>query len=485
MYTLHWPIIRNALKHPKRTAIVDDQRTWRYIDIVGGAFHLAQVIERTSTTQNVAILLPTSGAFPMTLLAILLLKKTAVPVNYLLSAEERQYIIDDSEADTLISVGPMLEFLGDRPKNVNIIELDKLSFKGIPPFRLPPLTPANDTAVILYTSGTSGKPKGVMLTHKNLRSDIEACSDHAEIYQNDALLGVLPQFHSFGLTALTLLPLFVGGRAIYSARFVPRKIIDLIKKHRPSVFVAIPSMYNALLTVKDAGPEDFTSLRHVVSGGEPLSQAVFDKFQERFNLTIREGYGLTETSPVISWGTPDHWRPKSVGKLLPSAKARILDDDGNILPPGEEGEILLTGPMIMKGYFHLPDLTRKVITNDGYFITGDWGKLDKDGFLYITGRKKEMLIIGGENVFPREIEEVLNTHPDVKDSAVIGKNDDVRGELPVAFIELNEDAEFDERAVRNYCRETLAGFKVPREINVLEALPRNATGKIMRRELTA
>jgi long-chain acyl-CoA synthetase len=244
-------------------------------------------------------------------------------------------------------------------------------------------------------------------------------------------------------------------------------------------------MYGAMLALKSAEPDDFRSLRYIVSGAEPLPQAVFDGFRERFGVTINEGYGLTETSPVTNWCRPHEHRRKSVGKPLPGVREKIVGPDGRALGPNEEGEVLIAGPNVMKGYYKLPQETAAVLDNEGWFRTGDMGRFDEDGFLYITGRIKEMLIIGGENVFPREIEEVLNAHPGVRASAVIGVADDLRGEVPFAFVELEEGASFDERALRSFCRERLPQYKVPRDIRVLEQIPRTPTGKILRRDLAA
>jgi len=333
-----------------------------------------------------------------------------------------------------------------------------------------------------------------MLTHGNLQSDIDGCVKHVGFVAADTFLGVLPQFHSFGLTALTLLPLYVGSTVVYSARFIPRKIIGLMKKHRPQVFMAVPSMYTALLSVKQSEADDYKSLTYAVSGGEPLPSETTKQFRERFNVQLLEGYGLTETSPVTHWARPQPFREGSVGQNLPIVTAVTVDDDNRLLPRNVEGEILVAGPNVMAGYYNLPAETAATFINLThpetreplrYFRTGDIGRIDQDGFLFITGRKKEMLIIAGENVFPREIEEVLNRHPSVNASAVIGKKDDMRGEIAVAFIELTEDAEFDEQALRAHCRENLAPFKTPREIHVIDELPRNPTGKIIRRQLKA
>ncbi|QKK08919.1 MAG: AMP-binding protein [Planctomycetota bacterium] len=481
---VHMPIIRTCLQNARRTLIVDDRREYRGAEILVAALHVASEIERRSQSQTVGLLLPTSGAFPICALAGWILGRTIVPLNYLLKPDELQYVIDDCGCDTIVTVGPMLDYLGVRPRVEHLIMMESIEFKTVPDLRWPARSRPDDLACLLYTSGTSGKPKGVMLSHSNLLSNVRQCLEHVGLRDEDVLLGVLPQFHSFGLTVLTILPLVRGLRAIYTARFVPQHVMRLLREHRPTMFVGIPSMYNALLAVKQAEPADFASLRFTVSGGEPLPEDVFERFRDRFGVTICEGYGLTETSPVTNWCRPEDWRRRSVGTPVPRVEQIIVDPaSGKVLPQGREGEVLVRGPNRMLGYFNLPDETSKAITPEGWFRTGDMGRFDQDGHLSITGRIKEMLIVGGENVFPREIEEVINRHPSVHASAVIGMTDPMRGEVPVAFVELEEGETFDERSVLALCRDQLAGYKVPRDIRVLDALPRNPTGKIQRRQL--
>ncbi|MDX2114739.1 MAG: AMP-binding protein [Planctomycetota bacterium] len=446
--------------------------------------HLAAEIERRSAAPHVAVMLPTGGAFPLAALAAWTLGRTIVPVNYLLKQEELQYVLDDCGADLLITAGPMLDFLGYQPRVASTVRLDAMNFRSVPELRWPASADDDDLAVLLYTSGTSGKPKGVMLSHGNIAANIRQARVWADFNRRDSVLGVLPQFHSFGFTVLTMLPLTVGARAIYTARFVPAKILRLLREHRPTVFVGIPSMYNALLHAKDVQQGDFSPLRYVVSGGEPLPDAVASAFFSRFGVRINEGYGLTETSPMTNWCLPHEYTPHSVGRALPDVSVRIVDwETGRVLPPGRDGEIRIKGPNVMQGYYALPQESAAAFDDEGWFKTGDIGRLDTRGHLFITGRLKEMIIVGGENVFPREIEEVLDKHPSVAASAVIGLRDDVRGELPVAYVELKEGEPFQEAALRAWCRERLAGYKVPRDIVHIEKLPRNPTGKIMRREL--
>lgn len=498
--TMLWPILMRCLRSRKKLAVVDDQRSYSYGQVLGGSVFMAAQIDEATAKRHVGVMLPTSGAFPIALLGAWLAKKVVVPLNYLLSMDELRYVIEDSGIDTIVTAGPMLDFLGGAdklPQGVKLLRMEEVDFTGFPPLRWPPRYRNDDLAVILYTSGTSGRPKGVMLSHGNLRTNVDASIEHARITAADTFLGVLPQFHSFGLTALTLIPLRIGAKVVYSARFIPKRIVGLIKRHKPDIVMAVPSMYGALLSVKSAEPDDFASIRLAISGGEPLPDATFQAFKQRLSVHIYEGYGLTETSPVSNWSTPWQNRLHSVGPAIPGVEVIVVDENDRPLPPNKEGEILITGPNIMKGYYQLPDQTQQVFTEieaangrggtvrKRFFRSGDIGRLDEDGYLYITGRKKEMLIIGGENVFPREIEEVLNRHESVKDSAVIGKMDDIRGEIPIAFIELKEEAEFDETALRKWCRDNLAQYKVPRDIRVVEELPRNPTGKIMRRSLKA
>ncbi|MEX0653502.1 MAG: AMP-binding protein [Phycisphaeraceae bacterium] len=494
--SLLWPILKHAFTAPRATAVVDDTQTYTYLKLAAASFFMASRIARATDNKHVGVMLPSSGGFAAAMLGTWMLGRVLVPLNFLLKKDELAHVIRDADIDTILTVPQMLEFLGGRenlPDEVNVIELSKDDFKGLPRPRWPKSPADDELAVLLYTSGTSGKPKGVMLTHGNLQFDVDAAIDYAGLTTADTFLGVLPQFHSFGLTGLTLLPLRLRARVVYTARFIPRKIVNLIRQHRPDIFLAVPSMYGALLSVKNASSDDFASIRIPISGGEPLPDALYDACKQKLGLELLEGYGLTETAPIATWASPTHNKRHSVGKAIPGVTLAILDDHDQPLPPNHDGEIVIAGPNVMQGYYHQPELTNQVLMDlqlPGHdkplraFRTGDVGHLDDEGFLFITGRKKEMLIIGGENVFPREIEEVLNQHPAVKASAVVGKPDGMRGEVPVAYIEVEEDVEFDTTSLRNFCRDQLAQYKVPREIHVIDQLPRSPTGKVLRRELS-
>ncbi|MGD1915523.1 MAG: class I adenylate-forming enzyme family protein [Phycisphaerales bacterium] len=485
--SIQWALLRSLIRHGRKTLVVDDRSSYTGLKILAASYYLASEIEKKCSTDTVGVLLPTSGGFPIAALAGWMLGKTVVPLNYLLKPEELQYVIDHCGTDTIVTVEPMLEFLGYEPKCKTLLKLEDVRFKGMPDLRWPARSEKDDLAVLLYTSGTSGRPKGVMLTHNNLLSNVSQIDRFVRFTRdNHRFLSVLPQFHSFGLTVMTLLPLLMGQRVIYTSRFVPQTVMKLFREHKPTVFIGIPSMYGALLSVKSATPEDFEQVRYAVSGGEPLPQDIFDRFQERYGITIHEGYGLTETSPVTHWCRPTEFRAHCVGLPLPDVSQRITDvETDRELPPGEDGEIRVSGPNVMKGYYNAPDETAKVFDDRGYFRTGDIGHVDDAGRLLITGRLKEMMLVGGENVFPREVEAVLNRHPDVHASGVTSRVCPTRGEEIVAFVQPEEGTTPEPGTLKTWCRDKIAGYKIPREVRVIEALPRNPTGKIMRRELKA
>lgn len=478
-------LTKSFLRRPLRTLMVDDACVYRGIDLIIAGMHIADQIDAKTTRSCVGMLIPTSGVFAAAAYGVWIGGRTAVPMNYLLDEKTLNYVIEDCSCDLIIASRKLIEHLGFVPKVKTIVYLEDIDFHSLPSPRLPKMAPAHDLAVVLYTSGTSGKPKGVMLTHKNLLSNVAQIREHIHVRPADIFLGVLPQFHSFGLTGLTLMPMLSGSKAVYTARFVPKKIVGLIKEHRPSIYLAIPSMYNAMLTVKSASAEDFRSFRIMLSGGEPLPETVRIRFAERFGQSIVEAYGLTETAPGTNILLPSDDRAGTVGRALPGVIERIIDPaTGATLPHSADGELRIKGPNIMKGYLGLEEETREAFDEDGFFKTGDMAQIDEDGFLKITGRIKEMMIVGGENVFPREIEEVLNAHPAIHDSGVIGLADPMRGEVPIGFVELDEDQSADPDEIKQWCRDRLPGYKVPKRIEIIDALPRNGTGKIMRRALS-
>jgi len=485
--SIHIPIMRNLVRRAFSTVITDERRSYKGIHLLLGSAHVASLVTRRSKAPVVATMFPATGAFPICALGVWAAGRVVLPLNFFLAKEELEFVIEDSGVDMILTAKPMIDLLGWTPKVKNLVFVEDINFKGIPKPRWPKSAPQESLAALLYSGGTTGMPKGVQLTHANIQANIEQVGRSFNFHKGETILGVLPQFHVFGFTCLTWMPLSLGMKVVYLARFQPLKLLREMRRHRPNFFVGIPSMYNALLKTKEATAEDFKSFRALVSGGEPLPRALADAFKERFGIEINEGYGLTETSPVTHVNRGDLCRAGSVGKAVERVRTRICDiEQGGEVPVGAEGEIRLQGPNVFSGYYNKPEESANAFDEEGYFRTGDIGKLDEDGYLWITGRLKEMLIVAGENVFPREIEEVLNAHPMIQASGVIGTPSDTRGELPVAFVELDpsaDPAEFDQSAIKRYCRERLASYKTPRSIRVVKELPRSPAGKILRRQL--
>ena len=479
-WALGWSLTRRAT----RVLMVDDRRSYRGVDLLVAGMHCADAVRTRSSTERVGIMLPTSGVFGAALFGVLSAGRTAVPLNYLLERGTLEFTIEDCGCDVVLASRALVEFMGYEPRGATMVYLEDLPFRSVPAPAWPAMGPAEAPAVVLYTSGTSGTPKGVVLSHRNLMSNVHQVERHVGLEKGDVFMGVLPQFHSFGITALTLAPMLLGCRVVYTARFVPTKVLELIKTHGATIYIGIPSMFSALLGLKRAGPEDLASLRLPISGGEPLHEDTRRRFEAHFGIGIFEGYGMTETSPVTHVLLPSERRPGTVGRPVPGVVQRIVDpESGCDVEPGTDGELRLKGPNIMMGYLHRPQETRDAFDERGFLRTGDMARADADGFVTITGRIKEMLIVGGENVFPREIEEVLNAHECVHASGVVGTRCPVRGEVPCAFVEPEEGDAPDADTLRVWCRERLAGYKVPRRIEIVDELPRSPTGKVLRRAL--
>jgi long-chain acyl-CoA synthetase len=477
------PLFAHADRQPQETAVIDDSGSYSYQQLAAMAAGLGMYLSMQTTQPRVGLLLPSSAGFVASFYGTLLAGKAAVPINFLLGDREIAHIIKDSGIDTVVTIPLLAGRLKDVP--LNVIDLTKLP--RTPPAAITPRFPqptADDVAVLLYTSGTSGLPKGVMLTYGNFQTDVDLTISTVHLQSQHKFLGPIPLFHSFGILAMMIAPIQLGATVTYLGRFSPVGALNAIREHKSSLMFCTPSMYGAMLRLKDAKPDDFKHMYALISGGEPLPPTIREAWQQRFGIPLYEGYGLTETSPVVSLNTPLAHKPGSVGKPLPNTHIKIADDDGKPLPPGQIGEVWVKGPMVMKGYHNLPEETTQVLTADGYFKTGDLGKLDDDGYLFITGRKKDMIIVSGEKAYPREIEDVLMRHPAVAEAAVLGKKDPGRGEVIVAFVLPREGQSPKPEELREFSRQQgLAQWKVPREVFVVSEMPRSPTGKILKREL--
>lgn len=343
------------------------------------------------------------------------------------------------------------------------------------------LTP-DDTAVILYTSGTTGNPKGVELTHRNVISNTVAGrgeSTNGE-QETNVQLAILPLAHAFGLTVSNV-GYLSGTKFIMHPRFDTNAVLSAIERHHVNAFAGVPAMFVALLYTPDAEKYDTSSLSYCVSGSAPLPLAILEGFQKKFGCQILEGYGLSEATTVLTGHSQNiPVKPGSVGKPVSGVELRIVDENDRDVPVGEVGEIIARGPNIMKGYYNMPDATATTLRN-GWLHTGDMGRFDEDGYLYIVERKKDLIIRGGFNIYPRDVEEVLNSHPAVIESAVIGVPSERMGEEVKAFVV--KRGEVDAETLKAYCREKLANYKTPGELEFLDILPRNGVGKIDKKEL--
>jgi len=344
----------------------------------------------------------------------------------------------------------------------------------------------DDIAVLLYTGGTTGTPKGAMLTHANLVANAhQSAAWIPNPAKGSATVGVLPLFHSYGMTVIMNASLLLGGRMVLLPRFETKAVLRAIARYRPERFGGVPTLYNALVSHPEIGRYDLRLIRSCISGAAPLPAEVQSRFEHTTGVRLLEGYGLTEASPVTH-STPlaGLQKPGSIGVPIPDTDARIVDLETGTrtLPPGETGELIIRGPQVMKGYWAQPQETSATLRH-GWLYTGDIAKTDEDGFFYIVDRKKEMLITGGLNVYPREVEEVLNAHPGVLEAALIGVPDPDKGEVGKAFVVLRPGARATADELREYCRQHLAGFKVPAAIEFRQTLPKSLIGKVLRRAL--
>ena len=481
-------VLVDAARQRSGVIAVSDQRlTLTYRKLLALARVMRDVVTATTQAQRIGVMLPASSAFCGSLFGILWASRIAVPLNFLLSKTELSRIVSTAGLDTVLTIKHFAKLSSSLSARTVFLEDLPLKRKMLGAMlRRRPALPAvapDDTAVLLFTAGTSGDPKGVELTYDNLLSNCRDCIATAKMTSDQRFLNCLPPFHVFGLTACVIAPVVLGSSAYCIPRFSATAVAQAIREQRISIFMAIPSMFGAILRLKSAPDDLMKDVYLLVSGGEPLPETIATGFRERFGVELLQGYGLTETSPVCTIELPWARQPGSIGRPIRNVSVRIVDSDGRDLAPGGVGEIWVKGPNVMKGYYHDPEATRRALEPDGWFKTGDCGRRDAEGFVTITGRLKEMLIIGGENVFPREIEVVLERHPAVAEAVVIGAPDPSRGQVPVAFVTCKEGASAGDVELREFARRNLAGYKVPRRVRIEPDLPRSPTGKVLKRKL--
>ena len=479
--TLVKTFLNTCKKYARKTAIIDQNGAVTYDDLCQEAIGCAARLLSGNTGRNIGILLPNGKEFVTAFYGILMAGKTPVPLNYLLSPTQLLYVIQDAGIDTVFTNNQFAPLLGNQIKQILSVEerYACVSFGEGNIWQ----GEADEQAALLYTSGTNANPKGVMLTHKNFLSNLDGCIHAFHFTERDILLGVLPLFHTYALTTTLILPICVGATIVYLARFSGPKILEMIEKYKVTSLFAIPSMYRMLLRTAESTKHDLGTLKLCTSGGEPLPGDVLETFNKIFPVPLTEGYGLTEATAIVSVNLPEKCKPGSIGPPLDNLEVKIVNDSGQSQPVNKEGEIWVKGPNVMKGYYKLPKETAVTITPDGWLRTGDYGKLDEEGFLWITGRKKELIIISGENVSPNEIEHVISGHEKVFEVAVVGVSDKVRGEVPKAFIALREHMTCSEEEMKDYCMQRLPHYKVPKYFEFRKELPHGPTGKVLKRAL--
>lgn len=490
---------KTSLTHPFRTALLYQNLRIDYASLEKAANQCSRGLLSLGITKGdmVGLVLPNRPEFHYAYFGALKAGATVVPMNPTLSLDELEFMMRDSRVKTLFTIptlAPGLTELASRlPDHPMVIVTgsDKMkraiSFKDFlhrrrttaPGIRVDPHNPA----VCIYTSGTTGNPKGALLTHANLLANVASILKVFPATQRDVFSCILPLFHAYSATVCMLAPIALAASVVVFDRFSPRYCLQLVQDHRITILVGVPSIYAVLTQIKTPEEFDLTSLRYGISGGAPLAPEILTAFESLYPLKLYEGDGPTECSPVTSVNPIGGKRKVgSIGLPIPDVKMKIVDNQGNDLPPNHVGEIIVSGPNVMKGYLNQPEATAECLI-DGWFHTGDVGKMDEDGYFYILDRKKDMLIVGGLNVYSQEVEKVLLSHSSVLEAAVLAKPDKIRGEVPIAFVTPKDGNTIEPERLIAFCREHLAHYKVPREIRVCSTFPKTATGKVMKWKL--
>jgi long-chain acyl-CoA synthetase len=494
----------SAKAHPTKPALVLGEHTLSYAELLGASRKFANALEGLGIRpgEKVALMLPNVPQFAIAYFGALSLGAAVVPLNVLFKSGEVEYHLRDSDAAALVVWEGFLE---EAAKGFGRVEACRelivaeapgggQARKGTHGFnallaqsaveRELAVTNPDDTAVILYTSGTTGRPKGAELTHFNLFYNAAYSADRLmDITPEDVTLAVLPLFHVFGQTCVMNATLYKGATVALVPRFEPEAALKTIQGARVTIFEGVPTMYQYLLRFPDREKYDTSSLRIGISGGAAMPVEVLRAFEEAFGITILEGYGLSETSPVACFNLSEERRKVgSIGLPIWGTRARVVDPEDREVPRGESGELVLRGHHVMKGYYKQPEATATAMRGD-WFHTGDVATMDEDGFVYIVDRIKDMILRGGFNIYPRELEEALYAHPAVAECAVLGVPHPELGEEVHAVIVLKAGQSATEEELITFMRERVAAYKYPRTVELVSELPKTATGKILKREL--
>ncbi len=493
--TLFDLLARTVATNPAAPALIYRDQTLSYGELLALVDRFAAGLSGLGIGKRarVALLLPNCPPFVITYLAVGRAGATVVPMNVLYRPDEARYILADAEVEVLVTAEPFRPLVQAlRPhlpqlKHVVMVTEgetaeDEVNFSTLcahAPGKGVSLS-EREIAVILYTSGTTGRPKGAMLSYRNLLANAVGCTGVLHVTDEDCFLSALPLFHAFAAMVFLVLPVMMGARIHLMERFLPTHTLQVLQESGATVFGGVPSMFGLMLQLSREVHPDLSALRLCVSGGAPLPPETWTEFESTYDVKLVEGYGLTEAAPVVSVNPPDGVRKAgSIGLPLPNIQIKIVDTRGRGVGMGVIGELAIRGDNVMQGYLKRPADTKQVIRN-GWLFTGDLVRVDEDGYLYIAGRKKELIIVGGLNVYPGEIERVLLEHPAVLEAAAFGVPDPARGEAVWAGVVLRPGETATGKQLQAHCREKLASYKVPRGIDIREALPKNALGKVVR-----
>ena len=481
----------SAQRDPRHAALKLDAVEVSYGQLDQASARVAGLLaaKRVTAGERVGVMLPNVPYFAVCYYGVLRAGAVVVPLNVLLKRREVAFHLEDSGAKLLLAWEGFAEeaTAGARQAGIECALVRPGEFENVlavaePTTEVRDADP-DDTAVILYTSGTTGTPKGAELTHANLKRNCEIARGLFDLGAEAVTLGALPLFHSFGQTCSLNATIAAGGTLTLIPRFDPGKALEIIERDRVNVFNGVPTMYGAMLHHPERENFDTSTLQMCGSGGSAMPVELLRGFEQAFGCTVLEGYGLSETSPVASFNHRDRERkPGSIGTPVAGVEMKVVDDAGQELPQGEVGEIVIRGHNVMKGYWNRPDATAETIV-DGWLRTGDMAKVDEDGYFFIVDRKKDMIIRGGLNVYPREIEEVLYEHPAVREAAVVGVPHDELGEEVAAAVALKPGAEATPEELREFVKEQLAAYKYPRQVWLVDELPKGPTGKILKRRI--
>jgi long-chain acyl-CoA synthetase len=494
-------LARTATRTPEKTAIIFRDQHTSFAELNRRADQVANALIGLGIRpgDRVALYIHNIPIFIEGYYGILKAGATVVPLNVLYKAGELEYIFNDSGARAILTFAPFaqtaLEAAAQAPAMEHVIVAAPMELPGAKSWRTaiadapdhdPGVTVGdNDVAVICYTSGTTGKPKGAMLSHRNLVSNCEQCMlvPSIGVEPTDVVWLALPLFHIYAMNVGMNLAFMNGATVALVERFEPASSLEVIQKNKCTVLYGAPPMFVAWASMPSLKEYDITSLRYIASGAAALPVQILQTFEGLAGVPISEGYGLTEASPVVTtMAAGPVVKPGSVGPALPGVEVKIIDEAGNEVPRGTMGELICRGSNIMLGYWNKPEATAETLKG-GWLHTGDMATEDDDGYFTIVDRLKDMIVVSGFNVYPREVEETLFKHPAVADAAVVQYPDPYQGESVMAYVVLKSGATATEQDIIDYCRSQIAVFKCPRKIVFREALPKNNTGKVLRREL--